>query len=76
MLSQTDGLPALLARLLYGTGLRLMDGVRLRIKDVDFDRHVIVLREAKATTMIYTHVLKVAAGGTAGPLDALCALPH
>ena len=76
MLSQTDGLPALLARLLYGTGLRLMEGVRLRIKDVDFDRHVIVLREAKATTMIYTHVLKVAAGGTAGPLDALCTLPH
>ena len=53
-----------------------MEGVRLRIKDVDFDRHVIVLREAKATTMIYTHVLKVAAGGTAGPLDALCTLPH
>ena len=26
-----------------------------------------------STTMIYTHVLKVAAGGTASPLDALCA---
>ncbi len=47
MLAQMDGLPALLARLLYGTGMRLMEGVRLRIKDVDFDRHVIIVREAK-----------------------------
>lgn len=37
----------LLAQLLYGTGMRLMEGIRLRIKDVDFDRHVIVVREAK-----------------------------
>lgn len=36
----------LLAQLLYGTGMRLMEGLRLRIKDVDFDRHVVV-REAK-----------------------------
>ncbi len=38
---------ALLAKLLYGTGLRLMEGLRLRVKDVDFDRHVIIVREAK-----------------------------
>ena len=37
----------LLAQLLYGTGMRLMEGLRLRIKDVDFDRHVVVVREAK-----------------------------
>jgi integron integrase len=36
-----------LAQLLYGTGMRLMEGLRLRIKDVDFDRHVIIVREAK-----------------------------
>ena len=29
---------ALVARLLYGAGMRLMDGLRLRVKDVDFDR--------------------------------------
>ena len=37
---------ALLARLLYGTSMRLMEGLRLRIKDVDFDRGVIVVRRA------------------------------
>jgi len=38
---------ALLARLLYGTGMRLMEGLRLRVKDVDFDRGVVVVRHAK-----------------------------
>ena len=47
LLAQMDGLPALLARLLYGTGMRLMEGIRLRVKDVDFDRLVIIVREAK-----------------------------
>ena len=36
-----------LAQLLYGTGMRLMEGLRLRVKDVDFDRHVLIVREAK-----------------------------
>ena len=47
LLAQMDGQTALLARLLYGTGMRLMEGMRLRIKDVDFNRHVIIVREAK-----------------------------
>ena len=42
-----DGPTALLARLLYGTGMRVMEAMRLRIKNVDFDRHVIIVREAK-----------------------------
>lgn len=37
----------LLAQLLYGTGLRLMEGLRLRVKDLDFDRRAIVVREGK-----------------------------
>lgn len=48
MLQFLDGELALLAKLLYGTGMRLMEGLRLRIKDVDFDRQVIIVREAKA----------------------------
>ncbi len=42
-----EGITALLTRLLYGTGMRLMEAMRLRIKDVDFARQVIVVREAK-----------------------------
>jgi site-specific recombinase XerD len=47
LLAQMDGVTALIARLLYGTGMRLMEGMRLRIKDVDFDRQVIIVRDAK-----------------------------
>ena len=47
LLAQMEGIPALLAKLLYGTGMRLMEGVRLRVKDVDFDRNAIIVREAK-----------------------------
>jgi site-specific recombinase XerD len=44
LLAQMDGITALLARLLYGTGMRLMEGMRLRVKDVEFDRHVVIVR--------------------------------
>jgi integron integrase len=47
LLGQMDGEVSLLAKLLYGTGMRLMEGLRLRVKDVDFDRQVLVVREAK-----------------------------
>jgi integron integrase len=39
--------PGLMARILYGTGMRLMECVRLRIKDVDFDRLEIRVRDGK-----------------------------
>ena len=44
VLAHMDGPTTLLARLLYGTGMRLMEAMRLRIKDMDFDRHVIIPR--------------------------------
>ena len=47
LLGVMEGETALLARLLYGTGMRLMEGLALRVKDVDFARLVIVVREAK-----------------------------
>jgi integrase len=115
LLSFLNGDMALLAKLLYGTGRQLMEGLRLRVKDVDFDRRAIVVRDGKktsaqagiakpvsvhtlrhpyathllqsgtdiltvqellghsdvSTTMMDTHVLKVATGGTASPRDAL-----
>lgn len=36
LLAAMDGPIALVAKLLYGTGMRLMEGLRLRVKDVDF----------------------------------------
>ncbi len=47
LLEVMDGVTALLAKLLYGTGMRLTEGLRLRIKDVDFDRQVLVVRQGK-----------------------------
>ena len=35
---------ALLAKLLYGTGMRLLEGMRLRVKDIDFDRRAVIVR--------------------------------
>jgi integron integrase len=47
VLAQLSGTPALMARLLYGSGLRLMECVRLRVKDVDFAYQQIIIRDAK-----------------------------
>ena len=47
VLSRLTGTHALIASLLYGGGMRLMEAVRLRVKDVDFARHEIVVREGK-----------------------------
>jgi len=47
LLAVLDGQPWLMAALLYGTGMRLMECVRLRLKDVDFARNEIVVRDGK-----------------------------
>ena len=47
LLAAMDGRLGLVAALLYGTGMRLMEGLRLRIKDVDFARNEITVRGGK-----------------------------
>lgn len=42
-----EGEHALLARLLYGTGLRITEALQLRVKDVDFANHAIFVRAGK-----------------------------
>ena len=42
-----SGIQGLVATLLYGTGMRLMEGLRLRVKDVEFERREIVVRDGK-----------------------------
>lgn len=45
--AQMDGIYLLIARLLYGTGMRLMECAQLRVKDVDFQRREITVRQGK-----------------------------
>ncbi|GAA0718391.1 integron integrase [Dokdonella soli] len=47
LLASMEGRPWLLASLLYGTGMRLMECLRLRVKDVDFGRSEITVRDGK-----------------------------
>jgi integrase len=47
VLAHWEGTYGLMARLLYGTGMRLMECVRLRVKDVDFGLNHIVVRDGK-----------------------------
>lgn len=47
LLAQMQGTAQLMAQLMYGAGLRLMECMRLRIKDVDFGTNEIMVREGK-----------------------------
>ena len=47
LLAATHGTPGLIVRLLYGTGMRLMEGLRLRVKDIEFERRQIIIRGGK-----------------------------
>lgn len=47
LLQRLDGTQHLMAALLYGTGMRLMECVRLRVQDVDFLYHQILVRDGK-----------------------------
>jgi integron integrase len=47
VLGKLEGTQQLIGRFLYGTGLRLLEGLRLRVKDVDFARGQILVRSGK-----------------------------
>ncbi len=47
IISLMNGIHKLMAQLLYGSGLRLMECVRLRVKDVDFEYKCITVRDGK-----------------------------
>ena len=47
VLTHLRGVPLMVALLLYGAGMRLMEALRLRIKDIDFSRNELTIRQAK-----------------------------
>lgn len=47
LLRELKGTHQLLARLLYGTGMRLMEGIRLRVRDINFDYRQVIVRNGK-----------------------------
>ena len=47
VLHRLEGVHAVVGNLLYGTGMRIMEAVRLRVKDVEFARRLIVVRDGK-----------------------------
>lgn len=47
LLENMTGVPALVARLLYGSGMRILEGVRLRVKDLDLPRGEVLVRDGK-----------------------------
>jgi integron integrase len=56
VLAATQGITGLILRLLYGTGMRKCEALRLRVKDLDLERRTITIREGKGgkdrTTMV------------------------
>jgi integron integrase len=49
-----SGTPQLVAKLLYGSGLRLMEGLRLRVQDLDFEMRQLTVRNGKGAKDRYT----------------------
>jgi site-specific recombinase XerD len=49
VLERMDGVEALVSEVLYGSGLRLMEALRLRVKDLDFERRELTVRDGKGS---------------------------
>ena len=47
LLNQLDGIAWMATMLLYGSGLRVLECLRLRVKDIDFERRELLVREGK-----------------------------
>jgi integrase len=47
VLERMDGVEALVSEVLCGSGLRLMEALRLRVKDLDFERRELTVRDGK-----------------------------
>lgn len=62
VLARLEGIPHLVVLLLYGAGLRLLEALMLRVKDLDFGRNEITVRDAKWKRDRRTMLPRAAAG--------------
>jgi integrase len=62
VIQQLSGVHRLIVQLLYGSGLRLREAMQLRVKDIDFPQHQIVVRDTKGhesrVTVLPTSVIE------------------
>jgi integron integrase len=65
VITAMTGVPQLVVKLLYGSGLRLLEALRLRVQDVDFEMKQITVRDGKGAKDRFT----VLAEGVIGPLQ-------
>lgn len=54
VLENLDGVYKLIGQVMYGSGLRVMETMRLRVKDIDFAHHQIIVRDGKGGNDRYT----------------------
>lgn len=74
LLAQLDGTHHLLASLLYGSGMRLLEGLRLRVQDIDFDYRRIMVRRAKGNKDRYVPLPDSLVDGLRAQIETVRAL--
>ena len=73
VLGRLEGVPLMVALLLYGAGMRLNEALTLRVKDIDFETDEITIREAKGNKAI---LFGTADAGRFDPRLACLGAPH
>jgi len=74
LLGEMSGTAQLVARLLYGTGMRLLEGLRLRVKDLDFETGEVVVRAGKGNKDRTTTLPRVLSVGLQRHMERVRAL--
>lgn len=74
LLGSMSGTPQLVARLLYGTGMRVLEALRLRLKDLDFQIGEVTVRAGKGNKDRTTTLPRVLAGSLRKHIETVRAL--